>query len=70
MLSAPTVLADVIPGSLCQGDFDFDANVDADDLTIFLDNFEREGSYYPCPPSGPTPAPKTGQTIHCLGKKQ
>ena len=33
----------------CQGDFDYDSDVDADDVTNFIEDFGREQYYQPCP---------------------
>ena len=46
----------------CKGDFDYDADVDADDVTVFIENFGRDEYYLPCPADGPSPVPQTGQT--------
>jgi len=46
----------------CKGDFNYDGNVDADDVQIFLDDFGRSIYNDPCPPDGPAPVPRTGQT--------
>jgi hypothetical protein len=47
---------------MCQGDLDYDGDVDADDVTVFLNNFGRSPFNNPCPPDGPAPVEKTGQT--------
>ena len=61
MLSVSSVMAQ---GEPCQGNFDFDQDVDADDVTVFLQHFGRNQYNNPCPPPNPVPAmvPKTGQT--------
>jgi len=59
LLSAPIVFAQ---GEPCQGNFDFDQDVDASDVTVFLQHFGRSQYNNPCPPSGPAMVPKTGQT--------
>ena len=46
----------------CKGDFECDGDVDADDVTTFLEHFGRSQFNNPCPPDGVTPVPKTGQT--------
>jgi len=46
----------------CQGDFNFNGSVGAEDVTIFLSHFGRSQFNNPCPPDGPTPVTKTGQT--------
>ena len=48
--------------NFCQGDFNYDGNVAADDVSTFLAHFGRSQFNNPCPPDGPTPVPKTGQT--------
>ena len=65
VLSAPYVIAGCYPDNNnppCEADLDFDCDVDADDVTMFLEDFGREEYYLPCPSNGPTPVPKTGQT--------
>jgi hypothetical protein len=62
LLSAPIVFAQ---GEPCQGNFDFDQDVDANDVTVFLQHFGRNQYDNPCPPSGPAMVPKTGQTYSC-----
>ena len=65
LLSAPNVTAGCYPDNNnppCEADLDYDCDVDADDVTMFLEDFGREEYYLPCPSSGPTPVPKTGQT--------
>jgi len=64
-LSTPSAIAGCYPDNNnppCEADLDFDCDVDADDVTMLLENFGREEYYLPCPSSGPTPVPKTGQT--------
>ena len=51
-LSAPNVYS-----QLCNGDFDFDNDVDGTDAVKFKLDFFRSD----CPDDGPAPAPKTGQ---------
>jgi len=46
----------------CKGDFNYDKSVAADDVATFLEHFGRNPFTIPCPPDGPTPVPKTGQT--------
>ena len=46
----------------CKGNFDYDDNVDGSDASIFKDHFGRNQYVNPCPPDGPAPVPKTGQT--------
>jgi len=47
---------------LCKGDFNYNGSVASEDVTIFLEHFGRNPFNNPCPPDGPTPVPKTGQT--------
>ena len=58
LLSSFTVYAQ----DFCNGDHDFDGDCDSDDVTTFLADFGRSQYNNPCPPDGPTPVPKTGQT--------
>ena len=57
LLLAPNVLAQ----NFCQGDFNYNGNVAAEDVTVFLDHFGRSQYNNPCPPDGPAPVPRTGQ---------
>ncbi len=72
LLSSSIALAQ----DFCKGDFDYDIDVDADDVTEFLNHFGRNEYNTPCPPDGPAPVAKTGQTtcyaptgyvINCTG---
>ena len=47
----------------CKGDFDYDGDVDADDVGEFLNHFGRFEFNNPCPPDGPAPVEKTWQWI-------
>jgi len=58
LMSASTALAQ----DFCKGDFDYDGDVDAVDVAEFMNHFGRSQFNNPCPPDGPTPPPKTGQT--------
>ena len=58
LLSAPNVFAQ----NFCKGDFTYDGDVDANDVTTFLEHFGRSQFNNPCPPDGPAPVPKTWQT--------
>ena len=58
LLSAPTVLAQ----NFCQGDFNYNGNVAAEDVELFLEHFGRSPFNNPCPSDGPAPVHKTGQT--------
>lgn len=46
----------------CIGNFDYDNDVDGSDAALFKTNFGRSRFDFPCPPDGPAPVPKTGQT--------
>jgi len=59
LVSAPAVIAQ----DFCKGDFDYDGDVDAPDVTEFLNHFGRSIFFNPCPPDGPAPVGQTGQTI-------
>lgn len=47
---------------LCEGNFDFDEDVDGTDAAVFKEDFGRSTFKNPCPPDGPAPLSKTGQT--------
>jgi len=47
----------------CKGDFNYNGNVAAEDVTVFLQHFGRSIFNNPCPPDGPAPVAYTGQTI-------
>ena len=47
-----------LAGPPCEGNFDFDPDVDGSDLAVFAADFGRTD----CPPKGPAPVEKTGQT--------
>jgi len=49
-------------GTFCRGLADYDRDVDAADVMMFLSHFGRSQFNNPCPPDGPTPVPQTGQT--------
>jgi hypothetical protein len=46
----------------CEGNFDYDHDVDGTDAFTFKTDFGRSLLKNPCPPDGPAPVPKTGQT--------
>jgi len=58
LVSAPIAIAQ----DFCQGDFNYNGSVAAEDVTTFLESFGRNPFNNPCPPDGPSPVPKTGQT--------
>ena len=62
LMSAPTVLAQ----DFCKGDFNYNGNVAAEDVEIFLEHFGRSIFSNPCPPDGPAPVARTGQTTSYL----
>ena len=65
LMSASTVGAACYPDSgnpPCAGNFDYDCDVDSDDVDDFLSHFGRRQYNTPCPSNGPAPVPKTGQT--------
>jgi hypothetical protein len=48
---------------ICESDFNCDGNVDASDVSTFLEDFGRSQFFNPCPPCvPPVILPKTGQT--------
>lgn len=47
---------------MCKGNFDFDKDVDGTDAFVFKTHFGRSTLLNPCPPDGPAPVEKTGQT--------
>ena len=55
-----TALAQV---DFCEGNFDYDQDVDGTDAFTFKTDFGRSGIVDPCPPDGPAPASMTGQTV-------
>ena len=59
----------VFAQDLCEGNFDFDDNVDGGDAFIFKEHFGRGGYNNPCPPDGPAPVEKTGQ-ITCYSDEE
>ena len=63
--SAPSVMAQCdwdYQNSICEADFDYDCDIDANDVVEFLNHFGRSPFNNPCPPNGPAPVEKTGQT--------
>jgi len=47
---------------MCKGNFDYDGDVDGTDAAVFKAHFGRSTFTNPCPPDGPAPTEKTGQT--------
>ena len=56
------VSAPVLAQDMCVGDFDYDGDCDGTDAARFKLDFGRSIFENPCPPNGPAPVPKTGQT--------
>jgi PKD repeat protein len=50
------------PQDFCKGLADYDEDVDANDVTVFLSHFGRSPFFNPCPSNGPAPVEKTRQT--------
>jgi hypothetical protein len=48
--------------NFCKGLADYDEDVDGTDASVFKSHFGRSPFGNPCPPNGPSPVPKTGQT--------
>ena len=46
----------------CKGNFDYDKDVDGSDAALFKTNYGRSRFEFTCPPEGPAPVTKTGQT--------
>ena len=60
LLSSSITLAQ----DFCQGDFNYNGSVATEDVTVFLEHFGRNPFHQnPCPPDGPTPVSKSGNTI-------
>jgi len=55
--------APVSAQDFCEGNFDFDQDQDGSDAFTFKTDFGRSIFSNPCPPDGPAPVQKTGQTI-------
>ena len=51
----------------CEGNFNYDYDVDGSDAFTFKTDFGRSLIKNPCPPDGPAPVPRTGQTISHSG---
>jgi hypothetical protein len=47
----------------CEGNFDYDLDQDGTDAAKFKEDFGRMEYDRPCPPDGPAPVEKTGQTF-------
>jgi hypothetical protein len=65
LLSGAPVLAGCYPdnsNARCEGNFDYDCDVDGSDASTFKSDFGRSKLSNPCPSAGPALVPKTGQT--------
>ena len=49
--------------NFCNGNFDYDEDVDGTDAFTFKTDYGRSALENPCPPDGPAPVQKTGQDI-------
>jgi hypothetical protein len=58
----PAVISATVSINYCEGDFDYDRDVDGTDAAIFKSDFGRSGLINVCPTDGPAPAQKTWQT--------
>ncbi len=55
--------ASVSAQDFCEGNFDYDLDVDGSDASVFKQDFGRSKLLDPCPPDGPASVAKTGQTM-------
>jgi hypothetical protein len=65
LLSVSPAIAGCYPDNnnpCCEGNFDYDCDVDGSDASTFKSDFGRSGLSTPCPSSGSALVPKTGQT--------
>ena len=51
-----------LPADFCEGNFDYDKDVDGTDSFVFKSDFGRSFLKNPCPLDGPSPVARTGQT--------
>jgi hypothetical protein len=62
----PTIDSAIIDATVsinyCEGDFDYDGDVDGTDAAIFKSDFGRSGLVNVCPSDGPAPVQQTWQT--------
>lgn len=66
LLSGGNAIAGCYPDNnnpSCEGNFDYDCDVDGTDAAVFKSHFGRSGFKNPCPSAGPAPVPRTGQTF-------
>ena len=59
VMSVPVILAQ----DACEGNFDYDQDVDGTDAFVFKEDFGRSMLKNPCPPNAAGPVPRTGQTL-------
>lgn len=59
VMAAPIIAQEI---DYCEGDFDYDGDCDGTDAARFKLDFGRSVFQNPCPPDGPIPVQKTGQT--------
>ena len=52
----------VMAQDFCEGNFDYDKDVDGSDASTFKQDFGRSSILDPCPPDGPAPVEKTWQS--------
>ena len=65
LLSGGNAIAGCYPDNnnpSCEGNFDYDCDVDGTDAAVFKSHFGRSGFKNPCPSAGPAPVGRTGQT--------
>lgn len=60
LVSVPFAVAQI---DFCEGNFDYDDDQDGADAFTFKTDFGRSTFQNPCPPNGPAPVEKTGQTF-------
>ena len=60
LVTVPVALAQ---DDFCIGNTDYDRDLDGSDLAVIKEHFGRSEFHEPCPPDGPAPVSKTGQTV-------
>jgi len=58
----PALINATVSINYCEGDFDYDGDVDGTDAAVFKSDFGRSGLINACPADGPAPVQKTWQT--------
>ncbi len=58
----PAVINATVSINYCEGDFDYDRDVDGTDAAVFKSDFGRSGLINVCPADGPAAVQKTWQT--------